>query len=317
GAVAAVNRYDEYGNPQGGAITGRFGYTGQAWLPELGMYYYRARIYNPELGRFMQPDPIGYGSGMNLYAFVGGDPVNLADPGGMAGTNICTGTRLCHKVDWGHQQQWGGASYVTSAAGLASFRGGSRGGGGGGGSPATGSAGSTSSTFPGGDSIIVTAAPLIPAFDLNSVGGIPLSQAILVTARRSWTISDFVRHYFHGGGATVDLRDVGLGETFRNSEPVRRALAPFLVTLFLTQPTVLYTQREYINLTTTIFPIGDTQLYMAGMCHDNSCFYRAGIWDWFRDPLDIGLEFRSGTPYQIHYEWGENLQIPSWARRGQ
>ncbi|MDQ4088303.1 MAG: hypothetical protein M3177_09900, partial [Pseudomonadota bacterium] len=42
GAVAAVNRYDEYGNPQGGAITGRFGYTGQAWLPELGMYYYRA-----------------------------------------------------------------------------------------------------------------------------------------------------------------------------------------------------------------------------------------------------------------------------------
>ena len=59
--VGSVNRYDDYGAPQGGAITGRFGYTGQVWLPELSMYDYRARFYNPSLGgRFMQTDPIGY-----------------------------------------------------------------------------------------------------------------------------------------------------------------------------------------------------------------------------------------------------------------
>jgi len=54
----AVNSYDEYGVP-GPANTGRFQYTGQAWLPELGMYYYKARIYSSGLGRFLQTDSIG------------------------------------------------------------------------------------------------------------------------------------------------------------------------------------------------------------------------------------------------------------------
>jgi RHS repeat-associated protein len=84
GAVVAINSYDEYGIP-GTANMGRFQYTGQAWLPELGLYHYKARIYSPTIGRFLQTDPIGYGDGVNWYAYVDGDPVNRSDPSGLEG----------------------------------------------------------------------------------------------------------------------------------------------------------------------------------------------------------------------------------------
>jgi RHS repeat-associated protein len=73
--------YLPYGKSAG--ASGPFGYTGQRIDPETnGLYYYRARKYHPTWGRFMQPDPIGYAGGSNLYSYVGNDPLNYSDPSG-------------------------------------------------------------------------------------------------------------------------------------------------------------------------------------------------------------------------------------------
>jgi RHS repeat-associated protein len=83
GAFTRQN-YLPYGKSASTTIPGTFGYTGQRIDAESGLYYYRARMYSPAWGRFLQPDPIGLAGGKNLYAYVGNDPLNNVDPSGLA-----------------------------------------------------------------------------------------------------------------------------------------------------------------------------------------------------------------------------------------
>ncbi|WP_324282070.1 RHS repeat-associated core domain-containing protein [Cyanobacterium aponinum UTEX 3221] len=79
--------YDSYGNvvsETNSAVDSRYRFTGREWDEEIDLYYYRARYYSGETGRFISVDPISFESGTyNLYGYVDNNPVNSKDPSGL------------------------------------------------------------------------------------------------------------------------------------------------------------------------------------------------------------------------------------------
>lgn len=85
GAIAVNYTYDAYGAPNVWGTVGaapRFRYTGQIAIPEAKLYYYKARVYDPVSGRYLQTDPVGDRDDLNLYVYVRDDPVNETDESG-------------------------------------------------------------------------------------------------------------------------------------------------------------------------------------------------------------------------------------------
>jgi RHS repeat-associated protein len=86
GAVVSQVSYDGFGNSAGNSFT-RYDYTGRERDVDTGLMYYRARWYDPKVGRFISEDPIGFNGGdVNIYGYVGSDPANLNDPSGQWST---------------------------------------------------------------------------------------------------------------------------------------------------------------------------------------------------------------------------------------
>jgi RHS repeat-associated protein len=84
GAVTLTREYDPWGNAIQGSTTGGYAFTGRDWDPETGLYYYRARYYDPKLGRFISEDPIGLTGGLDLYTYAANDVTSTIDPFGLA-----------------------------------------------------------------------------------------------------------------------------------------------------------------------------------------------------------------------------------------
>jgi RHS repeat-associated protein len=110
GAVVNRFKYSPWGESP--SMTGTtFGYQGQRYDDETGLYFMKARYFDPKSGRFLQPDPIGYSDGLNLYQFGYNNPNSFSDPLGLWG-------------DWGPYAAgpganggWGGTSGYANGYG--------------------------------------------------------------------------------------------------------------------------------------------------------------------------------------------------------
>jgi len=93
GVIAEKYTYEAYGKPtiydpsgsilSNSALSNPYLFTGRLWDTEVNLYYYRFRTYDPQKGRFLSRDPIGYQEGMNLYEYVRSNPIMFIDPMGL------------------------------------------------------------------------------------------------------------------------------------------------------------------------------------------------------------------------------------------
>jgi RHS repeat-associated protein len=121
GAVVEKYKYDIYGAPtitDGGGTPlsptdesdygNRFMFTGREYLADIDLYDYRNRFYmpdigeTPDVGRWLQPDPLRFGAGdVNLYRYVGNNPVNWTDAFGLCEEKCSSGIwrgRINYKI---------------------------------------------------------------------------------------------------------------------------------------------------------------------------------------------------------------------------
>jgi len=98
GAMAQAYTYDSFGQivDEVGTLENPYTYTGREFDGETGLYFYRARFYDDQIGRFLSEDPIGFrGGDTNLYSYVFNNPTTLVDPSGQSVSGFFLGLFAC------------------------------------------------------------------------------------------------------------------------------------------------------------------------------------------------------------------------------
>ena len=85
GSTTDTYTFDTFGNlaAASGSVANPSRYTGREWDAETGLYFYRARYYDPSTARFMSEDPLPQVDGHNLFVYVGNNPIIFRDPLGL------------------------------------------------------------------------------------------------------------------------------------------------------------------------------------------------------------------------------------------
>ena len=126
GTVTSSTNYDSFGNATNTSFPSRYQYTGREFDSFTGLYYYRARWYDANLGRFISEDPIGFaGDDVNLYGYTWNNPIKYSDPTGLDGWGNDTADWLDERIEFSRQwyqgddQEWIRNGLINTGADLA------------------------------------------------------------------------------------------------------------------------------------------------------------------------------------------------------
>jgi RHS repeat-associated protein len=120
GSLAQTYTFDSFGKQTGssGSVTNPFQYTAREWDSETSLYFYRARYYDPQNGRFISEDPASFLSGgINFYQYVENSPLGFTDANGLQAQpdKPCCDDKKIKDGLFGLQQAFASASATKSA----------------------------------------------------------------------------------------------------------------------------------------------------------------------------------------------------------
>jgi RHS repeat-associated protein len=100
GALANTYTYDSFGKLTAsmGSLVNPFRYTARESDTETGLYYYRARYYDPSIGRFIGEDPVHFKGGINFFSYVSSRPTVYVDPSGESPADVAKLQKLFQNV---------------------------------------------------------------------------------------------------------------------------------------------------------------------------------------------------------------------------